>query len=155
MKIAYALILLSLSSFSAAQVIGTTKKISATSFCVKYKCQYIKVDYFEEYENWTYYISPSLNFDIFRANTYSKNVAYLITARILGPTVKQSDLSTVAELTKTGIGVNVPAEYLKKCGTAKSEITLYRSSGVEGYDFVRCKRIDSTEIQIVMGNYGP
>ncbi|GGB81998.1 hypothetical protein GCM10008019_42750 [Deinococcus soli (ex Cha et al. 2016)] len=122
---------------------------------MKHRCQYIKVDRFEEYENWTYYISPSLNFDIFRQNIYPKSVAYLIRARILGNTVKPTDLSLVSELTKTGIGVNIPAEYFKKCFTAKSEVTLYKSAGVEGYDFVRCKRIDSTEVEVTLGTYGP
>jgi len=155
MKFIHALLVMTSVSLAQAQVIGTTKKISETSFCSKYRCQYIKVDRFEEYENWTYYISPSLNFDIFRQNVYPKSVAYLISVRILGSTIRQADLSTISELTKTGIGINIPAEYFKKCSTAKSEVTLYRSTGVEGYEFVRCKRIDSTEIEVTLGTYGP
>lgn len=107
------------------------------------------------YENWTYYISQSLNFDIFRETTAKDSVAYLIEARIIGKSAKASDIKIIADLVKTGIGINISPQNFNKCFTSKPEVTIYRSDGIEGYNFVRCKKIDSTETQFTLGSYGP
>lgn len=142
-----------LAGAASAQVIGTTKRISETGFCKLYNCQYVKVERDSSFETWTYYISKSINFDIYRGQGFDTNYAYLISARIIGRSPSMTDLNTLSALTKTAVGVTIPPSYFAKC-KSKAEVTLFRTPGVEGYEFVKCRQIDSTEIQIDMGVYG-
>lgn len=152
----FLLALLCFSTTSTAQVLGTPKKISETSFCIKYKCQYVKSENTADGVDWTYYINPQVNFDIYREVVRNSTFATSVTIRFVGGSPKNNDYLLISDLYKTVLGRSVSTSELSKCSRAlKSEYVLY--DPLNGSDIryhVTCSRIDSTEFRIDFTPYG-
>ncbi len=151
-----ALALTLVSATASAQIFGTAKLISQTTFCKKYACQYIKAEPIAEGINWTYYISSRFNFELYREPVKNTTLATSASIRFVGGIPTQADLNFMSEAVKTFLGKGVSVEELRKCGSSiNAEHVLYDPlNGSDIQYHVSCGRYRNDDVLINFTPYG-